>query len=112
MNEAEQTAQHRVIQAIGQETYTFRALWKLLAKAMGIRRSILPVPATVGYAATSVLGYFMSDIMLTRDEIRGLCENRLSIPGSGIGARPLSQWVKQHAESLGRTYESELARRK
>lgn len=112
LNEAEQTPQHRIIQAIGQETYTFRGLWKLLAKAMGIRRPILPVPANIGYIATSVLGYFMNDIMLTRDEIRGLSENRLSLPGRGIGARPLSQWVKQHAESLGRTYESELARRK
>lgn len=112
LNEAEQTPQHRIIQAIGQETYTFRGLWKLLAEAMGIRRLILPVPSGIGYAATSVLGYFMNDIMLTRDEISGLCENRLAVPGSGIGIRPLSQWVRQHADALGRTYESELARRK
>lgn len=77
--------------AAGTESYRFRALWKLLAEAMGIRRLILPVPAGIGYAATTVLGYFMKDIMLTRDEISGLCENRLAVPGSGIGIRPLSQ---------------------
>lgn len=112
LKETEQTTHHRVIQATGQETYTFRALWELLAKAMGIRRPILPVPADLGYAATSLLGHFMNDIMLTLDEIRGLCENRLAVPGCGIGTRPLSQWVLQHADTLGRTYESELARRK
>ncbi len=112
LEEAAQTTQHRIIQATGQETYTFRELWKLLAKAMGIRRPILPVPADFGYAVTSVLGHFMNDIMLTRDEIRGLCENRLAVPGSGIGTRTLSQWVRQHADTLGCTYESELARRK
>lgn len=112
LREAEQTDQHRIIHATGQETYTFRALWKLLAEAMGISRLILPVPAGIGYAATSVLGHCKNDIMLTRDEISGLCENRLAVPGSGIGSRPLSQWVRQHADTLGRTYESELARRK
>ncbi len=112
LREAKQEEQHRIIHATGTETYSFRALWKLLAKAMGTRRLILPVPAGIGYAATTVLGYFMNDIMLTRDEISGLCENRLAVPGSGIGSRPLSQWVRQHAYTLGRTYESELARRK
>lgn len=112
LREAKQEEQHRIIHATGTETYSFRALWKLLAKAMGTRRLILPVPAGIGYAATTVLGYFMNDIMLTRDEISGLCENRLAVPGSGIGIRPLSQWVRQHAGTLGRTYESELARRR
>ena len=54
----------------------------------------------------------MNDIMLTRDEIRGLSEGRLAVPGSGIGKRPLSEWVNEHAKELGRTYESELARRR
>lgn len=112
LREAKQEEQHRIINATGTETYSFRALWKLLAEAMGIRRLILPVPAGIGYAATTVLGYFMNDIMLTRDEISGLCENRLAVPDSGIGIRPLSQWVRQHADTLGRTYESELERRK
>lgn len=111
LDEAEQREQHRIIHATGTETYSFRELWKLLARAMGTRRLILPVPAETGYAVTSVLGHIMHDIMLTRDEIRGLCENRLAVPGSGIGSRPLSQWVRQHADRLGRSYESELARR-
>ena len=112
MDEAEQTEQHRIINATGKETYSFRALWKLLAHAMDIRRPVFPVPTGIGYAAVYLLGMLMNDIMLTRDEISGLCENRLAVPGSGIGIRPLSQWVRQHADTLGRTYESELARRK
>lgn len=112
MDEAEQTEQHRIINATGKETYSFRALWKLLAQAMGIRRPVFPVPTGIGYAAVYLLGMLMNDIMLTRDEIRGLSEGRLAVPGSGIGKRPLSEWVNEHAKELGRTYESELARRR
>ncbi len=112
MDEAEQEAPHRIINATGSETYSFRALWRMLARAMGIWRPILPVPAGIGYTATCILGRLMGDIMLTRDEIRGLSEDRLAVPGSGIGTRPLSHWVQQHADTLGRTYESELARRR
>lgn len=112
LNEAASTEHHRVINATGQESYSFRELWKLLAHAMGVRRPILPVPSVLGYYATCILGQLMGDIMLTRDEIRGLSESRLAIPGSGIGFRNLSEWVQKHANQLGRTYESELARRK
>ena len=112
MDEAEQEAPRRIIQAIGQESYSFRELWRLLARAMGIRRPILPLPAGIGYAGTCILGRLMGDIMLTRDEIRGLSEDRLYAPGSGIGSRLLNRWVQQHAGTLGNTYESELARRR
>lgn len=112
MAEAEHSEQHRIINATGRESYSFRELWKLLAHAMGIRRPILPVPADVGYAATCILGRLLGDIMLTRDEIQGLSEGRLAVPGSGIGSRLLSNWVRQHADELGRRYESELARRR
>ena len=112
LDEAEQTETHRVINATGAETYSFRELWQLLARAMHTPRPILPVPAWFGLLATRVLGAIVGDVMLTRDEIAGLSQDRLAVDSPPAGQRRLSDWVMQHAEALGRRYESELARRK
>ena len=111
MDEAEAEAPHRMINAVGAETYSFRDMWKLLARAMGIWRPVLPVPAELGYQATRVLGAIVGDVMLTRDEIAGLSQDRLAVPGPTVGTRRLSDWVQQHAAELGRHYASELVRR-
>lgn len=110
--EAEGHEHHRIINATGAETYTFRELWQLLACSMGIRRLILPVPAWFGLLATRLLGALLGDVMLTREEIAGLSQDRLAVETPPTGQRRLSEWVMRHADALGRTYESELARRK
>ncbi len=111
MDEAEAEPPHRMINAVGAETYSFRDMWKLLARVMGIWRPVLPVPAELGYQATRVLGALTGDVMLTRDEIAGLSQDRLAVPGPTVGTRRLSDWVQQHAAELGRHYASELVRR-
>lgn len=112
LNEAEQEEAHRIINATGAETYSFRELWQLLAKGMRLHRPILPVPAWFGLLAARLLGALVGDVMLTRDEIAGLSQDRLATDTAPAGQRRLSDWVKQYANALGRTYASELARRK
>lgn len=112
MDEAESAGQHRVVDAVGVEVYTFRDMWKQLARSMNLWRPVLPVPAGVGYLAARVLGDLVGDVMLTRDEIAGLSQDRLAVTGAGVGKRRLSDWVQRHASTLGRQYASELARRK
>ena len=112
MEEAERPEPHRVVHATGPETYSFRDLWRMLAQTMGVRRLILPMPHWVGYAAASVLGALMHDVMLTRDEVRGLTQNRLAVDEKPAGKRSLRQWAEQHAQQLGRSYQSELSRRR
>lgn len=111
MDEAERSESHRIINAVGAETYTFRAMWQQLARSMGVWRPILPVPAGLGYLATRVLGALVGDVMLTRDEIAGLSQDRLAVSGPTVGTRRLSTWLPEHAADLGRHYASELARR-
>lgn len=112
LDEAENRAPARCIQAVGAETYSFRELWHLLARALGVWRPILPLPRGLGYLATCILGRMMKDVMLTRDEITGLCEDRLAVADAPpVGSRSLREWCLQHRATLGRTYQSELARR-
>lgn len=112
LHEATQSHPARVLNAVGPETYSFRELWHLLAHSMGVRRPVIPLPAGVAHVATSLIGRWLGDIMLTRDEITGLCENRLAVVDTPpTGQRSLRAWITQHAATLGRSYQSELARR-
>ncbi len=112
MDEAESDELHCIINAVGKETYSFRDMWNMLARAMGIWRPVLPVPAELGYQATRLLGMLLGDVMLTREEIAGLSQDRLAVPGASVGSRSLCSWVQQHADELGRRYASELSRRR
>ncbi|MBR1982340.1 MAG: NAD(P)H-binding protein [Akkermansia sp.] len=109
--EAEQCVPQRIVNAVGQERFTFRELWRELARSMGIWRPVVPVPAALGCLAAGILGRLVGDVMLTRDEIDGLSEGRLAVPGPAVGNRRLSRWLRENAAALGREYASELARR-
>ena len=49
---------------------------------------------------------------MTKDEIRGLMAGLLHVDAPPTGTTALTQWVQTHADTLGRRYTSELARRK
>ncbi len=63
-------------------------------------------------AAAAILGQWQGDVMLTRDEIRGLMEDRLAVDGAPGHGRSLRDWLRAHADELGHRYASELARRR
>ena len=54
----------------------------------------------------------MGDIMLTRDEMRGLMSNLLCTGSPPAGRIGLTDWANEHADELGRRYAGEPARRK
>ena len=53
----------------------------------------------------------MRDVVITREEIRGLMEDRLYVEAPALGTTKLTEWISQHRDTLGRHYTSELARR-
>jgi len=103
---------NEVINAIGPETFTYRELVQVIQRALGLKRLIISVPPEIGYFAGSILGLLVKDVVVTREEIRGLMEGRLYVEAPPVGQTRLSEWVGQHRETLGRRYTSELARRR
>ena len=73
---------------------------------------MVSVPPGLGYLATWVLGKMMGDVFLTREEIKGLMRGLLATASEPAGRTRLSDWAREHADSLGRKYASELGRRK
>lgn len=100
-----------IVQAIGPETFTYRELVACIARTLGIRRAIVSVPPALGYWACRGVGWWVKDVVITREEIRGLMENRLFVEAPPLGQTRLSGWIEQQRDTLGRHYTSELARR-
>ncbi len=106
-----QVKENTVLNAIGPETYTYRQLVQTTGELIGARRPIISVPPLLGYWAGQAIGGLVGDVLITRDEIKGLMADLLYVPTPPTGTTQLSGWIKQHARTLGRRYTSELARR-
>jgi NADH dehydrogenase len=100
------------IDAIGPETFTYRELVNVIGEAIGRRRPLISVPPFVGYLAGWIIGKWVGDVMITQEEIKGLMDNLLYVDAPSAGTTKLTDWIQEHADSLGRIYASELARRK
>ena len=106
------TRENVIVNAIGPETFSYRELVACIGDAIGRRRPILSVPPWFGYAMSRVVGKLVGDVIITRDEIKGLMAGLLCVDAPPVGKTALTQWVKANADTLGRKYASELARRK
>ena len=102
---------NEVIEAIGPETFTYRELVVRIRSALGLKRPIVSVPPGLGYWGCRLVALFVGDVVITREEIRGLMENRLCVDAAPLGTTKLTEWIDQHKDTLGRHYTSELARR-
>ena len=100
-----------IVQAIGPETFTYRELVRMIASKLGLQRVVIGVPPALGYWACRMLGWAMRDVIVTREEIAGLMENRLFVAAPPLGNTRLSNWVEKHKDTLGQYYTSELLRR-
>ena len=102
---------NEAVNAIGPETFSYRELVETIQRTLGLKRLILGLPPELGYWSCRLLGWLLRDVVITRQEIRGLMENRLCVAAAPLGTTRLTDWLEHHRETLGRRYTSELARR-
>lgn len=104
--------ENRIIDAIGPETFTYRDLVRKIGDIIGARRLIVGVPPWFGYAVGSLISRLQGDVFITREEIEGLMRDLLYTQSPPAGPTKLTDWVRDHRDTLGVKYASELARRK
>lgn len=109
----EQGQQHQntIINAIGPETFTYREMVKTIGEIIGKNRPIIAVPPFIGYLTGQVIGWLVNDVTITRPEIEGLMADLLYVDSPPAGQTRLTDWAREHADTLGEHYASELARR-
>lgn len=101
-----------VTDAVGPERFEFRDMVRRIAGLLGVRRLMVPVPDWAGLLASAALGPMVGDVVLTRGEIAALTAGFLDSPAKSTGSIRLTEWVREHAASLGRNYASEMLRRR
>lgn len=108
-NAAEQEGNH-IVDAVGPETFAFEELVRTIAANIGRSPAIVYLPATIAYAATTIVGGFVGDIILTKQEYEGLMDGLLAPSGPATGQTRLGDWLAANRDRLGVKYASEVAR--
>lgn len=96
--------------ATGPETYSFEELVRLIASTLERRVRLVHVPTGLAYLATRCVGWWVRDVVLTRDEYRGLMGNLLVSHQPPAGRTSLRAWLAENRDSVGQRYASELHR--
>ncbi len=100
----------RVFDAVGPEAFTFNELVQRIGSALQCRARLVHVPPIVAVSVANLIGWFLGDVPLTRQETRGLMDNLLVSNESPTGRVRLSEWLESNSDALGRSYASELVR--
>jgi uncharacterized protein YbjT (DUF2867 family) len=98
------------VDAIGPETFTFRELVVLVADKIGKDPKIVRCPPALGVLCGHILGLFLRDVLLTRNELRGLMDEMLTSTQAPNGSTKFSDWLEKNKSTVGGSYSSEVAR--
>jgi NADH dehydrogenase len=98
------------LDAAGPETFTFDELIRQMARQVGSHARLLHLRPERALQFIRMVGGLVGDVVLTREEIDGLMQDMLISRNPPTGHTLFSDWLKQHARSLGSGYFSEIER--
>lgn len=96
--------------AAGPETLTFESMVRMMAIELDRTVWMPHIHPQLGIALGRVVGLLVRDVLLTRDELRGLMREKLTSDDAPIGEVVFSEWLTEAKGGLGRSYYSELGR--
>lgn len=99
-----------ITDAVGPEKYTFKELIKLVGEKVGAQRSLISAPPRLALFASQFLSLFVSDVILTPEEVDGLMGNLLVSHEPARGKIKFSEWLEGNKNALGKKYASEIAK--
>ena len=102
--------ENEILDVTGPDTWSFDDLVRLVGQKIGCPRPVLHFPAELALQAARFLSLFIGDVLITRDEVRGLMAGLLVSSDPPLGKVRLSDWLEANRETVGRRYASEIAR--
>tara|TARA_Y100000748_G_scaffold160077_1_gene133917 strand:+ start:409 stop:1383 length:975 start_codon:yes stop_codon:yes gene_type:complete len=104
--------ENSVLDVAGPETFTYKEYVTLIAKSIGVRRLIIPLPPIIGWSFGKVVGVILQDRVITRAEIKGLMSGLMATDARPLGRIKFSEWVAVNGGGLGLNYHNDLKQRK
>jgi uncharacterized protein YbjT (DUF2867 family) len=98
------------IDAVGPDRPTFLELVVWIRDAVGARTAIYRMPGQLLVTTSTLLGYLLHDVLLTRDEYFAMEAGLADTDGPATGATRLSEWLVENSSQLGLRYANELDR--
>ena len=99
-----------VLDAAGPEVYTFDEFVRLIGQTMGSKSKVVHLPPGLALDLSKIVGLFLGDVVLTRDEVTGLMSDLLISDAPPAGKTSLKSWLGENLATLGGRYASELDR--
>lgn len=99
-----------VLDAVGPEVFSFDEFVRIIAQAIGSSAKIIHLSPGLALVITKLIGWFVGDVMLTHDEVKGLMSSLLVSSNTPTAQTRFSDWVQAYASDLGMEYASELVR--
>jgi len=98
------------LDAIGPETFAYEEMLRIMASALNRDVKFFHIWPNVGILLGKIIGFFVNDVLLTKDELRGLMANKLTSQQTPNGKTKFTEWLKANKETIGDRYTSELDR--
>ncbi len=98
------------VDATGPESYTYEEFVRLIAAAIGKKVRFMRVSPEIGILMGKLVSVFVGDVILTKNELRGLMNNLLTSEDTPNGPTRFSDWLTDNRQTIGQSYTSELAR--
>ncbi len=106
--EAGDSSEALIADVAGLEVFTYEELVRVIRDSVGSRSLVVHVPELVGLWLGRALGLFVRDVLVTREELRGLRRDILVSREEPRGEIRLRDWLERNRDSLGSKYLSEL----
>lgn len=99
-----------VADAVGPDIFTFKEMVNLIGEKIGFRRPLIPLPPSLALLAAQTLSLVVGDVLLTKEEVKGLMAGLLVSDQPPLGKTRLADWLERNKDWVGKQYASELQR--
>ena len=97
-----------VIDAVGPDIFTFNQMVELIGEKISAKRPLIYVPPRLALIAAQFLSLFVSDVILTPEEVDGLMAGLLVSKEPPRGRTHLAAWLEANKNKVRTKYASEL----
>ena len=108
--EAVYSKDNYVIDTVGPDSYTFKEFVQLIGNTISAERPVFSVPPRLALWVAQFLSLFVSDVILTPEEVDGLMGNLLVSKEPARGKTAFKDWLERNKSTVGTKYASEIKR--